>query len=69
MSYTSDESGRWHRTREILPPDDLDLSLSRYGSGFARGLELDGDVLAISAVTVKIQSGEKEDFLNPEEME
>ena len=54
--YTSDESGRWHRTREILPPDDLDLSLSRYGSGFASGLELDGDVLAISAVTVNPES-------------
>ena len=47
--YTSDESGRWQRTREILPPDDLDLS--NIASGFARGLELDGDVLTISAVT------------------
>ena len=57
--YTSDESGRWHRTREILPPEDLDMSLSRYGSGFASGLELDGDVLAISAVTVNPESLER----------
>lgn len=46
--YTPDDSGQWQKTREILPPADLDLSNA--GSWFAHeGIELDGDVLTISA--------------------
>ena len=47
--YTPDNSGKWQKTREILPP--ADFSLSNIGSGFGSGLELDGDVLTISAVS------------------
>ena len=45
--YTPDDSGRWSRTREILPPEDL--ALDREGSIFGYGLELDGDIVTISA--------------------
>ncbi|ELS03106.1 hypothetical protein Xen7305DRAFT_00028260 [Xenococcus sp. PCC 7305] len=45
--YTSDDAGRWSRTREILPPEDL--ALDREGSIFGHGLELNGDILTISA--------------------
>ena len=48
--YTPDDSGQWQKTREILPPADLDLSHAN--SWFANdGIELDGDVLTISART------------------
>lgn len=47
--YTLDDSGKWSRTREIRPPIDLDLAFDRVGSIFGNGLELDGDVLTISA--------------------
>ena len=50
--YTPNGSGRWQRDREILPPTDLDLSFGNYGSAFANGIELDGDVLAIYATTI-----------------
>jgi len=49
--YTPDDSGKWQKTKEILPPADLDLSLGNHGSAFGTGLELDGDVLTISART------------------
>ncbi|WP_041619040.1 hypothetical protein [Stanieria cyanosphaera] len=45
--YTSDDSGQWSRTREIRPP--VDLAFDREGSTFGNGLELDGDILTISA--------------------
>ncbi|MEM9275574.1 MAG: hypothetical protein AAGA80_21810 [Cyanobacteria bacterium P01_F01_bin.143] len=45
--YVSDNSGRWSRTREILPPEDL--ALDREGSIFGQELELDGNILTISA--------------------
>ena len=48
--YTPDASGKWQKDREILPPIDLDLS-QKFSSAFGTGIELDGDVLAISAVT------------------
>lgn len=44
--YTLDDSGQWSRTREILPPVDFVLNVE---SIFGNGLELDGDVLTISA--------------------
>jgi len=50
--YTPDNSGKWEKTREILPPADLDLGRkfsSAFGTG--TGIELDGDVLTISART------------------
>ena len=47
--YTLDAFGKWQKTREILPPADLDLSNNR--SVFGNGLELDGDTLTISART------------------
>ena len=48
--YTPDGSGQWQKAREILPPADLDLS--HPGSWFAHeGIEIDGDVLTISART------------------
>lgn len=49
--YTPDDFGKWSRTREIIPPVDLDLALDRVGMGsiFGNGLELDGDVLTVSA--------------------
>ena len=45
--YTSNDSGQWNRTKEILPPKNL--VLDREDSIFGNGLELDGDVLTISA--------------------
>ena len=48
--YTPDDSGGWQKTREILPPADLDLS--HPNSLFANeNIELDEDVLTISART------------------
>ena len=48
--YTPDNSGGWEKAKEILPPADLDLSHA--SSWFAQeGIELDGDVLTISART------------------
>ncbi len=50
--YTPDNSGGWEKAKEILPPADLDLSQEiASGSAFGSGLELDGDVLTISART------------------
>ena len=50
--YTPDESGEWGKAKEILPPANLDLSQEiGSGSAFGSGLELDGDVLTISAMT------------------
>ena len=45
--YTSDDSGKWKINREIISP--VDLALDREGSIFGNGLEIDGDVLTISA--------------------
>ena len=45
--YTPDDSGKWSRSREILPP--VDLALDRESSIFGNGLEIDGDMLTISA--------------------
>ena len=45
--YTPDDSGQWQKTREILPP--ADLNLRRFNSAFGTGLELDGDLLTVSA--------------------
>lgn len=45
--YTPDDSGKWSRTREIRPP--VDLVLDGRDSIFGNGLELDGDVLTVSA--------------------
>jgi hypothetical protein len=47
--YTPDGSGQWNRIREILPP--VDLNLDEDSSIFGNNLELDGDVLTISART------------------
>ena len=48
--YIPDDSGGWEKAKEILPPADLDLS--NVGSWFVHeGMELDGDVLTISART------------------
>lgn len=47
--YTPNDSGKWNRTREILPP--VDLNLDEDSSIFGNNLELDGDVLTISART------------------
>ena len=49
--YTPDDSGQWQKTREILPPADLVLG-PWYSAPFGRGLELDGDILTISARTM-----------------
>jgi hypothetical protein len=46
ITYTPDDSGQWSRTREILPPVDFVLNVESF---FGNGLELDGDVLTISA--------------------
>ncbi|MEO0926395.1 MAG: hypothetical protein AAFY63_11060 [Cyanobacteria bacterium J06643_13] len=51
--YTPGNSGEWERAKEILPPADLDLS--NVSSAFGTGLELDGDVLAISAITKNLE--------------
>ena len=48
--YALDDSGEWQKAKKILPPADLDLS--NVSSAFGTGLELDGDVLAISARTI-----------------
>ena len=45
--YTPDDSGKWSRTREIFLPEDLKLDSQE--SIFGNGLELDGDMLTISA--------------------
>ena len=47
--YILDDSKKWVRTREILPPADLDLS--EHSSIFGYGLELNGDILTINART------------------
>ena len=50
--YTLDDSGKWSRTREILPPVDLPLDREGFifeSSIFGNSLEIDGDVLTISA--------------------
>ena len=50
--YTPNNSGKWSRTREILPPANLPLDGegSIYESStFGYSLEIDGDVLTISA--------------------
>jgi len=49
--YTPDDSGQWQKTREILPPADLALG-PWYSAPFGRDLELDGDILTISAKTM-----------------
>ena len=49
--YTPDDSGGWQKTREILPPADLALG-PWYSAPFGRDLELDGDILTISAKTM-----------------
>ena len=48
--YTPGNSGEWQKAKEILPPADLDLS-QKFRSMFGHGIELDGDVLTISART------------------
>ncbi len=45
--YTPNNSGEWIKNKEILPPESLNLDAN--GSIFGSGLELDGDVLTISA--------------------
>ena len=47
--YILDGSSKWVRTREILPPADLDLEED--SSIFGYGLDLNGDILTISART------------------
>ncbi|MEO0928804.1 MAG: hypothetical protein AAFY63_23455, partial [Cyanobacteria bacterium J06643_13] len=49
--YTPDDSGGWQKTREILPPADLALG-PWYSAPFGTSLELDGDILTISAKTM-----------------
>ena len=44
--YTRNNSGQWIRTKQILPPKDS--VPAKIGSGFARDLQLDGDVLVIN---------------------
>ena len=45
--YTPNDSGKWIKNKEILPPESLNLDAN--GSIFGNGLELDGDILTISA--------------------
>ena len=52
--YISNGSGKWVRTKEILPPADLDLEED--SSIFGYGLELNGDILTISARTENPQN-------------
>lgn len=47
--YTSDDSGQWSRTREIFPP--ANLPSYEDGTRFGSRLELDGDILTITAST------------------
>ena len=50
--YTPNNYGKWSRTREILPPVDLPLDREGFifeSSIFGNSLEIDGDVLTISA--------------------
>lgn len=47
--YTRDNSGKWLRTQEISPP--INSIPDQVGRGFGSNLQLDGDVLAISAFT------------------
>ncbi|MEM8720297.1 MAG: hypothetical protein AAGE84_13470 [Cyanobacteria bacterium P01_G01_bin.39] len=49
--YTPDDSGQWQKAREILPPADLALG-PWYSAPFGTNLELDGDILTISAKTM-----------------
>ena len=61
--YTPDDSGQWIRTKEILPPKD---SIPYFvGSGFGRDLQLDGNVLAIGAITQQRTS----EVTNPEDFQ
>jgi hypothetical protein len=46
--YTPDDSGKWSKTRKILPPVDLNLDEDDL---FGSNLELDGAILTISART------------------
>lgn len=52
--YTLDNYGQWSRAREIVPP--ADLAFDREGFMFGGGLELDGDVLTISARIKNVNS-------------
>ena len=45
--YISDDSGRWSRDREIQPP--VNIAFDGRDSIFGNSLELDGDILTISA--------------------
>ena len=45
--YTLNNFGEWIKNKEILPPESLNLDA--HDSIFGSGLELDGDVLTISA--------------------
>ena len=58
--YIRNNSGQWLRTKEILPPKDSTSYKIDYG--FGRGLQLDGDVLVISALTQQ----ETKEVTNPE---
>ena len=47
--YTRNNFGKWRKMREILPPENF--TPPECGKGFSTQLQLDGDVLAISAIT------------------
>ena len=61
--YTRDNSGQWVRTKKIFPPKNS--TPYKYNSGFGRNLQLDGDVLVISAITYQ----ETRDVTNPEDFQ
>jgi hypothetical protein len=58
--YQRNNRGKWRRTREILPPQDS--TPFKIGNGFGCDLELDKNVLVISAATYQ----DTEDVTNPE---
>lgn len=58
--YIRKNSGEWLRTKEIMPPKDS--TPYKIGYGFGRDLQLDGDVLVISALTQQ----ETKEVTNPE---
>jgi len=61
--YSRDNSGQWVKSQEIEPPKDS--IHGKIDNSFGRGLQLDGDVLAINAIsygTLPGQTSSKESY-------